>query len=159
MRIVICGAISQYNNTTAVQGPKNYLSLLVNRARMEQLGAEKQRQIAEQMVRATAALERDDLAALIICPSNPYLSVDPILAVPGVPEAVAANTVVVPPNDLDLLERTLKADPQIGAVILEPTGGSFGRARQDLHLEVGRPSEPWTAGAPSPSADSTSGVS
>jgi NADPH-dependent curcumin reductase len=34
-RIIICGAISQYNNTTAVHGPKNYLSLLVNRARME----------------------------------------------------------------------------------------------------------------------------
>jgi NADPH-dependent curcumin reductase CurA len=34
-RIIICGAISQYNNTIAVQGPKNYLSLLVNRARME----------------------------------------------------------------------------------------------------------------------------
>ena len=34
-RIVICGAISQYNNEGAVQGPKNYLSLLVNRARME----------------------------------------------------------------------------------------------------------------------------
>jgi NADPH-dependent curcumin reductase len=34
-RIIICGAISQYNNTTAVNGPKNYLSLLVNRARME----------------------------------------------------------------------------------------------------------------------------
>ena len=34
-RIVICGAISQYNNTGAMQGPKNYLSLLVNRARME----------------------------------------------------------------------------------------------------------------------------
>ncbi|HQT64123.1 MAG: NADP-dependent oxidoreductase [Acidocella sp. 20-57-95] len=34
-RIVICGAISQYNNTTAIQGPANYLSLLVNRARMQ----------------------------------------------------------------------------------------------------------------------------
>jgi NADPH-dependent curcumin reductase len=36
-RIVICGAISQYNNTTPVKGPANYLSLLVNRARMEGL--------------------------------------------------------------------------------------------------------------------------
>ena len=34
-RIIICGAISQYNNIGAVAGPKNYLSLLVNRARME----------------------------------------------------------------------------------------------------------------------------
>jgi NADPH-dependent curcumin reductase CurA len=34
-RIAICGAISQYNSTEGVQGPKNYMSLLVNRARME----------------------------------------------------------------------------------------------------------------------------
>jgi NADPH-dependent curcumin reductase CurA len=34
-RIVICGAISQYNNKTAVNGPSNYLSLLVNRASMQ----------------------------------------------------------------------------------------------------------------------------
>ena len=34
-RIVICGAISQYNNAGAMQGPKNYMSLLVNRARMQ----------------------------------------------------------------------------------------------------------------------------
>ncbi len=34
-RVVICGAISQYNNTTPVKGPENYLSLLVNRASME----------------------------------------------------------------------------------------------------------------------------
>ena len=34
-RIAICGAISQYNSTDPIQGPKNYLSLLVNRARME----------------------------------------------------------------------------------------------------------------------------
>jgi NADPH-dependent curcumin reductase CurA len=34
-RIVVCGAISQYNSTTGVKGPANYLALLVNRARME----------------------------------------------------------------------------------------------------------------------------
>lgn len=33
-RIIICGAISQYNSTTGVKGPSNYLSLLVNRASM-----------------------------------------------------------------------------------------------------------------------------
>ncbi|HLW55573.1 MAG TPA: NADP-dependent oxidoreductase [Candidatus Angelobacter sp.] len=34
-RVVICGAISQYNSTTGIKGPANYLSLLVNSARME----------------------------------------------------------------------------------------------------------------------------
>lgn len=34
-RIVICGAISQYNNKVKVKGPSNYLSLLVNRATMQ----------------------------------------------------------------------------------------------------------------------------
>jgi NADPH-dependent curcumin reductase CurA len=34
-RVAICGAISQYNNLDAVKGPSNYMSLLVNRARME----------------------------------------------------------------------------------------------------------------------------
>jgi NADPH-dependent curcumin reductase CurA len=33
-RVVICGAISQYNNTAPVKGPANYLSLLVYRASM-----------------------------------------------------------------------------------------------------------------------------
>ncbi|NDG42354.1 MAG: NADP-dependent oxidoreductase [Betaproteobacteria bacterium] len=33
-RIVICGAISQYNATAPIKGPANYLSLLVNRATM-----------------------------------------------------------------------------------------------------------------------------
>jgi NADPH-dependent curcumin reductase len=34
-RIVICGAISQYNNTGPIAGPSNYLSLLLNRATMK----------------------------------------------------------------------------------------------------------------------------
>jgi NADPH-dependent curcumin reductase CurA len=34
-RVVICGGISQYNNVGAPRGPAYYLSLLVNRARME----------------------------------------------------------------------------------------------------------------------------
>ncbi|HEY6271446.1 MAG TPA: NADP-dependent oxidoreductase [Terriglobales bacterium] len=34
-RVVICGAISQYNSTTGIKGPANYLSLLINSARME----------------------------------------------------------------------------------------------------------------------------
>ena len=34
-RVVVCGAISQYCSTSGVKGPSNYLSLLVNRARME----------------------------------------------------------------------------------------------------------------------------
>ena len=33
-RIVICGAISQYNSTGGMKGPANYMSLLVNRASM-----------------------------------------------------------------------------------------------------------------------------
>ncbi len=34
-RIVICGAVSQYNNMAAMHGPRNYIQLLINRARME----------------------------------------------------------------------------------------------------------------------------
>ena len=36
-----------------------------------------------------AALADPDLEAVVVCPSNPYLSVDPILAVPGAREALA----------------------------------------------------------------------
>jgi glutamate-1-semialdehyde 2,1-aminomutase len=47
-------------------------------------------------------------------------------SVPGVPPEVTANTVIVPPNDAATVERALATDPQIGCVILEPTGGHFG---------------------------------
>jgi NADPH-dependent curcumin reductase CurA len=34
-RVVICGAISQYNNTAPIEGPSNYLNLLMQSARLE----------------------------------------------------------------------------------------------------------------------------
>jgi LPPG:FO 2-phospho-L-lactate transferase len=37
---------------------------------------------------ALAALERRDLRAIVICPSNPFVSVEPILAVPGIRAAI-----------------------------------------------------------------------
>jgi glutamate-1-semialdehyde 2,1-aminomutase len=46
--------------------------------------------------------------------------------VPGIPNETAVNTVVIPPNDPEAVERTLAGDSQIGCVILEPTGGHFG---------------------------------
>jgi glutamate-1-semialdehyde 2,1-aminomutase len=46
--------------------------------------------------------------------------------VPGIPEAVQRFTVVLPPNDLYRVEDALKSDPEIGTVILEPTGGHWG---------------------------------
>jgi NADPH-dependent curcumin reductase len=34
-RVIVCGAVSQYNNLESIQGPRNYLSLLMNHALME----------------------------------------------------------------------------------------------------------------------------
>jgi glutamate-1-semialdehyde 2,1-aminomutase len=67
--------------------------------------------------------------------------------VPGISSEVAANTVVIAPNDPAAVERTLASDPQVGCVILEPTGGHFGsvpvrgeflRALRDLTARHGR---------------------
>lgn len=41
------------------------------------------------------AIAERALAAIVICPSNPYLSIDPILAVPGVQEALRQATAPV----------------------------------------------------------------
>lgn len=45
---------------------------------------------------------------------------------PGLTQEVTANTVLIPPNDPEAVETALAADPEIGCVILEPTGGHFG---------------------------------
>ncbi len=39
------------------------------------------------------ALAREDLAAIVLCPSNPFLSVDPVLAVDGVRDAILERKV------------------------------------------------------------------
>lgn len=46
-------------------------------------------QAAKMAPAAVAAFDDADLRAVILCPSNPYLSVDPILAVPGMRAALA----------------------------------------------------------------------
>jgi LPPG:FO 2-phospho-L-lactate transferase len=43
----------------------------------------------------SAALDDDDLSAIVICPSNPYVSIAPILALPGVAAAMASRRVPV----------------------------------------------------------------
>ena len=42
-----------------------------------------------------AALAAQDLGAIILCPSNPFLSIDPILAIPGYREMIARSGVPV----------------------------------------------------------------
>jgi len=54
---------------------------------------------------------------------KPPFDVPPSL---GIPEAAVSTVVVLPPNDLNLLEDTLKRDRDIAAVIIEPNGGSNG---------------------------------
>jgi len=41
------------------------------------------------------ALKQSDLAAIVICPSNPFISIAPILAVPGIKAAIAASAAPV----------------------------------------------------------------
>ncbi|MHA1566898.1 MAG: aspartate aminotransferase family protein [Alphaproteobacteria bacterium] len=45
----------------------------------------------------------------------------------GVLKSVAENAVLIPPHDIDAVAQTLASDNDIAAIILEPTGASFGR--------------------------------
>jgi glutamate-1-semialdehyde 2,1-aminomutase len=64
----------------------------------------------------------------------------------GVPRSVAAGTLIVPPNDPAAVERVLQSDPEVGCVVLEPTGGHWGqvpirgeflRALRDITTRLG----------------------
>lgn len=70
-----------------------------------------------------ATLARPDLAAVIVCPSNPYLSVDPILAVPGVRQALKDTGVPI-----------VVVSPLVGGKSLK---GPLGKLLGELVAEAG----------------------
>ena len=51
---------------------------------------------------------------------------------PGIPEASFESMVIVPSGDLDAVEDALNRDPDIAAVILEPTGAHYGQLPFDV---------------------------
>ena len=65
-------------------------------------------------------------------------------ATPGVIQAVAEQSVLVDPGDMDAVRQALSGQHQIAAVILEPTGSSFGQVPlsaefvQELRAETER---------------------
>lgn len=80
-----------------------------------------------------SVLARGDVAAVVICPSNPYLSIDPILALPGLRaqlEALAAPVVAVSPivggralkGPAAKLMRELGARPSVATVVRHYAG-------------------------------------
>ena len=69
-----------------------------------------------------AALSRTDLAAVIVCPSNPFLSVDPILAVDGVRARLEAMTAPI-----------IAVSPLVGAKALK---GPLAKLLGELHKSV-----------------------
>ena len=73
---------------------------------------------------ALAALARPDLAGLIICPSNPWLSVDPMLAIPGWRAAIERLRV----------PRIAVTPIVAGQAIKGPTGKIMGELGVPLHV-------------------------
>jgi LPPG:FO 2-phospho-L-lactate transferase len=69
-----------------------------------------------------AALERSDLDGIILCPSNPYLSIAPILAVPGIRELLRRAQAPV-----------IAVSPLIGGAAVK---GPAGKIMNELALPV-----------------------
>ncbi len=53
------------------------------------------------------------------------------MSIPGIPQEVRDSTLLCPPNNIDVVEKHLKANKDIACVILEPTGASFGTIPTD----------------------------
>jgi LPPG:FO 2-phospho-L-lactate transferase len=71
---------------------------------------------------ALAALQRPDLRAIIICPSNPFVSVEPILAIPGIRTAIQES-----------LAPVVAVTPIIGGAAVK---GPAAKMMTELGLEV-----------------------
>jgi LPPG:FO 2-phospho-L-lactate transferase len=76
--------------------------------------------LAEEVV---AALEAPDLRAIVICPSNPYLSIDPMLAVPGLRERLSQSKAPV-----------VAVSPIVGGQAIK---GPLAKIMAELGLDVG----------------------
>jgi LPPG:FO 2-phospho-L-lactate transferase len=78
--------------------------------------------LAKPQPEALAALRRPDLRAVIVCPSNPFVSVEPILAVPGIRAALRETAAPV-----------LAVTPIIGGKAIK---GPAAKMMSELGLEV-----------------------
>ena len=56
-----------------------------------------------------------------------YAMVGSDRSAPGIPDATWGTMIVVPAGDLDAVEDAIKRDPDVAAIILEPTGAHFGQ--------------------------------
>lgn len=72
--------------------------------------------------RLEGALNDPDLAGIVICPSNPWLSIDPILAVPGIRDSIVAAAAPV-----------IAVSPIIGGRSVK---GPTSKIMQELNLPV-----------------------
>ena len=70
-----------------------------------------------------AAISRPDLRAIVICPSNPFISIEPILALPGMRKALEASTAPI-----------VAVAPIIGGKAIK---GPTAKMMSELGLEVG----------------------
>ena len=70
-----------------------------------------------------AAISRPDLRAIVICPSNPFISIEPILALPGMRKALEASTAPI-----------VAVAPIIGGKAIK---GPTAKMMRELGFEVG----------------------
>lgn len=83
---------------------------------------------------ALEALERRDLRAIIICPSNPFVSVEPVLAVPGMRAAMQQSGVPVVAVTPIIGGKAIKgpAAKMMAELGLEVSGAAVARRYSDL---------------------------